>query len=167
MSTTEEESEGWAFRERVCEDPGSPHTLPFSNAMYENNKASCSSCCLPRTCQRGFRHQDEMLQLPNPGGLCLNVVLGKHKCLKKKTAGCGHFVCLIQLYAFLLPVARVCDCQGPWLSKWTFHFPSWCSSHSQSQPEESTLTLLVFKAFETESFGIENFALVCALMALC
>lgn len=33
-------------------------------------------------------------------------------------------------------------------------------------PEENTLTLLVFKAFKTESFGVETLALVCALVGI-
>lgn len=63
---------------------------------------------------------------PSPGGLCLNVLLGKRKCLKKENNWVWTFclfttvVCLPSIHGkgLQLPEAMI---------KCTFHFSSWCS----------------------------------------
>lgn len=117
MSIVGEESESWdlGFQRARMWVPVT-HGAPLMWWMKTAKRPAVTAVYLEHVGE-DLDTQIRCCNCPSPGGLCLNVLLGKRKCLKKKkTTGCEHFVCLLQLCAFLLPMARVCNCQRPWLS---------------------------------------------------
>jgi hypothetical protein len=106
-------TQNWGFRELVCEDAGLPSRVAILwHSGWEQQGSTGPTVCLEHV-REDLDTKIRCCNCLRPGGLCSNALLGRHKCLKKKITGCEHFVCLLQLCACLLPVAKVCNCLRP------------------------------------------------------